>query len=368
MAKTYAWHSGADGLAAEWLLPVPLLADELFSSWLVRAGLMQGCSLYTMITSVWPDMMFRDVDRGMSHQQLAALAKVSGIAPEAFEASMVSTLAQRIDGKDCRRQSIWSWILPLGLQASSRPSGIQYCCHCWKQDEIPFVRFEWRFAWHTACSKHRVALIDRCYQCSAPIRLQYLEPSDHCLSTCAVCKTDLKLAISQKADEDALRFQNTADSVLLYGQGSVWGYRFQSSDWFQIAALLGSYLRRESRRNILRLLSNLQKLDILTHASQFDFNASRIELLGVSERIRLLAVTQRVLCLSSTQIADLKSDKQFRRQQIVSRPHRLSPALKELWEAYAKRSAQPNRAPPFAPRSKRRVSVMMVNLMARLEV
>lgn len=367
MAKTYTWHSGADALSPQWVLPVPLLPDELFSGWLARAALRQGCSLYTLIKYLWPGMMLHDVDRGMTRQQLTSLSNVSGVPPEAFGKSMLFEIAHRIDGKDHRRQSIWSWILPQGLRTSNRPLGAQYCPTCWQEDEKPFIRLPWRLAWHTACAKHRTMLIDRCFQCKSAIRTQYLRPTDGCLSRCAICKADLKSAITHEADQHGLDFQNIADTVLLQRKGSAWGHSLESSIWFQVVALLGSYLRREARRNLPRIVSNLQMLNISIDTNLLGFDACRLELLCVIERCRLFALIHRALSLNNDEIMAVKSNPQLCKRQWIARPYRLTPELKALWESVANRPTQPqNRKSSFAPRSRRSVNMMMANLMKRL--
>lgn len=353
MDKTYAWHPGANEVAAEWGLPVALMPDELFSGWLTRVALTQGCSISTLMASIWPGLRFHDVDRGLPTHQLAVLSKSAGINMKSFHAAMLTRSERLIRGLARTHHSIWRWILPLGLRSAKRPQGAQYCPACWATDASAYMRLQWRFAWHIACETHHIALLDHCFQCNAPIRLH----RSQCIHRCRECGADLCTAPQISADVDALCAQQTADQVLHAHVGNAWGSQIEAADWFQLLALLVSFFRRETVRES-------EKLTVLAcefgRLSQLD--KVRLELLCTEERKILLALICRTLTMPREQVMNLISDAGYSRQALVVRANRLSPSLQLGWKLFPDKSVSPKARGRYAPRPRHLVKAMMIRL------
>jgi len=81
MAAAYTWHPGTGVERPRWVRSVPMLPDEIISSWLVRAALAQGCDPMVLTGEIWPKWRIwtRDVDRFLDETPLTRLVASSGI-------------------------------------------------------------------------------------------------------------------------------------------------------------------------------------------------------------------------------------------------------------------------------------------------
>ncbi len=77
---------------------VPLLPDEIISSWLVRAALAQGCDPMVLTGEVWPKWRIwtRDADRFLDDAPLNKLTAPAGIPLSSFRAATLKSVAERV--------------------------------------------------------------------------------------------------------------------------------------------------------------------------------------------------------------------------------------------------------------------------------
>lgn len=199
-----------------WAVPVPLLPNELFSTWLVRAALSQGCDPLVLSGDLWPRwrVWTRDPDRGLSDEQLSALTVVSGIKSATFQLATLRPTAVVVTRTPIGNLGIWPWMLAFGSRNRKRHGGLQYCPHCLQEDKTPYFRLEWRLAWHTTCPIHEVVLMDRCPNCNAPLEPHRLLADAGHLAVCATCRSDLRECAVRDSSVEALAFQCAADEVL----------------------------------------------------------------------------------------------------------------------------------------------------------
>lgn len=146
MDATYSWHPGTGRVVANWAIPVPLLPDELLSSWLVRAALAQGCDPLVLSGELWSKWRIwtRDADRGLNQERLLVLAKASGVNSAAFKAASVRCIVPAITTEPLDELAIWPWVLALGSRNRKRHGGLQYCPLCLREDTKPYYRLQWR--------------------------------------------------------------------------------------------------------------------------------------------------------------------------------------------------------------------------------
>lgn len=81
MVASHTWHPGTGRIESRWPVPVPLEADELLSTWLVRVALSQGCDPLVLTGELWPKwrVWTLDLDRGVATERLRILERMSGI-------------------------------------------------------------------------------------------------------------------------------------------------------------------------------------------------------------------------------------------------------------------------------------------------
>lgn len=281
--------SGTDELTRLWVLPVPILDDELISSWLTRSALAQGCDPLVLTGAVWPNWRIWtvDVDRGLPEDRLATLARACHISPiglrDASLGSVHRSVSDRID------QGIWPWLLAYGTRNRRHRGGLQYCPRCLSGNHIAYYRRAWRLSWHTGCATHGEALRDSCPCCSAAIEPHLLTAQAIHLDRCASCGGDLRQATRRPLQPGAVRFQQLADGVVETGHGRFGDQTVPSREWFALARFLITLLRRVSSGKSRGLRHFLTTLDV--DLSDMDFPAVLqlpLELLSTDERIRLL--------------------------------------------------------------------------------
>lgn len=293
MSSTYSWHPGANVLSSIWPVNTHLMPDELFSGWVVRAALNQGCSLKTLISSIDSGLKYRDFDRGLSPVQLHALSILSGINIDSFLLAMLSNIRIKLGVGNANR-TIWPWILPLGTQAPQKHRGIQFCPICWQNDRIVYQRLHWRFAWHTICSTHNIYLIDKCFDCGSAIHPHWFNKNDSQISTCTNCASDLSLATVKRSLGSA-NHQNLADDVLKSGTGSVWGEAMPVSRWFRCLELIIVNLRSMLRESRDKVIAKLNNCGFSTDNLIMDCTPKGFELLNVEERDALFNLASQIM-------------------------------------------------------------------------
>ena len=220
-----------------WALRVDLLPGELFSTWLVRAALGQGCDPMHLTGWLWPSWRAWtvDLDRGLTSPRLTVLASRSGIAAERLEAAMLHPLLALVAPDVNRSQAMWPWMLAQGSRNRRRQGGLQFCPACLAEDAMPYFRRAWRLAWHIGCATHGTLLADHCGRCYAPAEPHRLRAGDRTLCNCASCGHDLRHCAVIRVCQEALSFQRAADAVLSSGHGTWAGERVDRERWFSLA-------------------------------------------------------------------------------------------------------------------------------------
>jgi len=297
MGAPNAWHPGSDCINPHWAVPVRLLPDELFSSWLARAAIVQGCDPLTLVNTVWPRWRIwgGDPDRGLAPCRLQALAKASGINEAAFEAASLLPTAQAIACGSVAEHAVRPWILTIGSRNRRRHGGLQCCSACLATDTTPYYRLQWRFAWHTSCPKHGCVLLDRCPDCGVALEPHRLEAEDIHLALCATCKFDFRRFESGRADASAEAFQVATDRTLILAEGQYGEQRLAPSEWFALARWFVGLLRVAAPRRSGALATLVRSLGVLPETVVLPATGLALELLPVRERIALFAAAWRLL-------------------------------------------------------------------------
>lgn len=261
MGQAYSWHPGNQPLKARWAVSVPLLPDEAFSGWLVRAALTLGCDPMALTGVLWSKkrVWTIDVDRGLPVDKLHILERESGIPVEAFQSAMLPPLMQNIMGRVPKMHEPWLWVRPFGRRNRKCIQGWQYCPECLAEDKTPFFRLHWRLVWHLACDRHRAMLLDRCPHCDGPVLPHRLVAEDKTLAVCALCGGDLRKAGQESVDDTVLEMQQICNEAA--GAGAVYwdGDIVAAQDWFELLRFFATWIRRsdlDGRRRFIELLLN----------------------------------------------------------------------------------------------------------------
>lgn len=306
MAATYSWHPGSDCVNPRWSVPVPLLPDEIISSWLVRAALTQGCDPLVLSGWLWPKWRIwtSDPDRGLNEARLSVLAQTSGIAESSFKAACLHPIVSSVASRFNDDQSTWPWVLALGSRNRKRHGGLQYCLECLKEDRRPYFRVQWRLAWHTGCAKHGLRLLDRCPHCGATIEPHRLSVMDGDMAICASCKLDLCEGVAVKVEANAFAFQLAADQVIRYGQGQYGITILHSAEWFVLSRYFVALLRKALPGKTVGLVALARTLGVDIEDMSAPATGLSLELLPVQERAELLAGSWKMLMAGPERFID----------------------------------------------------------------
>lgn len=359
-------------MSSSWAVPVPLLPDELFSSWLVRAALAQGCDPLVLTGVLWPHcrVWTRDPDRSLSEGLLSTLARVSGIEASTFDAASLRPAASVIALAPLDRLAIWPWTLALGARNRRRHGGLQYCPFCLREDREPYYRVQWRLAWHTGCPRHDVLLLDRCPICNAPVEPHRLPAEVGHLAICGTCRHDLREAGTIALAPEAFAFQRAADEALTAGRGLYGVTRLATCDWFVLSRYFVTLLRKIALHPTAGLASFAKALSVAA-SLQPPATGLALELLPVGERAALLAGAWAMLDAGPERFLaaakDVSLTKATLREQRAQVPGLVAALIEELPDERMART-RGTRGGMHKPRSRQSVMRMFARLQRKVLV
>lgn len=374
MDTAYSWHPGTVRVAATgWAIPVELLPDELFSSWLVRTALANGCDPLTFTGVVWPKwrVWMVDVDRQPPAERLAVLSKMSNIPVEAFSESTLAPTALRILDGLPGKESAWPWVLAIGARNRRRSGGLQYCPMCLTEDDRPYFRLQWRFAWHIGCEKHGCFLEDRCPECGAPVEPHRVTAESRSVAHCPSCGSSLSGAKPEPLAEQSLEFQAKADAAATNGKTLFDGIEANSDKWFELARFYTGMVRRISRQETAWLVKVGQALSIQYRDAWID--PVPLELLRTRDRSILCDGVSRLLEISTEQLGALLAEGNVSRQVLFPRGASIPGLLGNVAAGLSDRLITRSRSKTSrkgtgmpAPRPKYEVERMMIRLQRKI--
>lgn len=373
MAASYAWHPGAGGLSARCAVPVALSQDELLSSWLVRVALANGCDPLVLTGLLWPRwrVWARDPDRRLQCERLRSLGAFSGIDTALFGLATLYPWALRVAGRALPEQASWPWMLTLGVRNRRRRGGLQYCSACLREDERPYYRLQWRFAWHTVCARHGCLLRDLCGSCGAPVAPHRLLAEDREIALCADCKTDFRRVPSIACSVQSLAMQAAADKTVREGGGDCLGKRLSTPEWFGVFAFYVSLVRRAEGYRTQTMIRFLDSMGVSLSGYSTPAPGDGIESRPVAERQTLLDSAWLLLQATSRRMQKALEVSGLSRQGFCgdgpALPRSLAGVAGRLPDRSMARRRRVRRARPSGQRSRREIERMMGRLVGRLE-
>lgn len=213
MGTPHTWHTGNSAVGCLWPIKPTVYPNELFSSWLVRSALAQGCSPATLTGYIWPNWRCWgvDIDRGASVDKIKHLSNITGVQDVLIKRMFPSTYLpnQPYTGTQ-------PWLLTLGIRSVQRSRGVQFCPLCLLGDKQPYYRLYWRLGWHTYCEKHRILLLDQCPHCHSSVILHRLNPTAKHIAICHQCGFDLSHAVVGNIQPLLNTIQALLDNISIY--------------------------------------------------------------------------------------------------------------------------------------------------------
>ena len=317
---------------------------------------------------LWPGARIwtTDVDRGVSAEQCRAVAAASGIDVEAINGASLATVAARIAGASPPPLGRWPWVLTLGARGVRRSGGSQFCPACLAEDAKPYLRIQWRLAWHTACEHHQAGLHDRCPECASALAPHRLGADAGHIARCATCAFDLRDAAARPCVESALALQRSADWVAVKGHGECLDTAATAETWLASAVFLARLVRRTARAPTRGLEHLLETAGYTALSSTGQGAGTSIERLGVEERTAVLDGVARLMRLGAAGLRQAVEEAGLTRQGWCERgdtvPEPLARAVPELPESAVAGSKSTRRTRSSGPRPRHEVRQMMKRL------
>lgn len=371
MATAYSWHSGAVRLKSIWAVPTPLLPDEIFSSWLVRAAFDNGMEPMGFTDAIWKKsrLWTIDIDRHLSNDQISTIAKLSGLDSFQVHNSMLSNVVSRFpDQLIANKKQLQPWVLALGSRNRARLGGMQYCPHCLAEDETPYFKLNWRFAWHVACQKHQCALLDRCPHCKAAIQFHKRKFITTSPRHCAICNRDLTNVSSKVGFLPAIQLQLATDNCLISKNKPI------IMDWFQRLRLFEGLVRRQYRNNPIAVshFFKLSNIPINTNVDLTELGLA-FEMLGVSERSLYLSKVMPLMEMSPETLLNNLLTTNVTQQAFCAEPLPIPESLKNVMAKLLDGTRNPKKKSQVhasnmipAPKSKRQVERTLEQLKRKM--
>jgi hypothetical protein len=159
-------------------------ADELLSSFLVRAAHTHGLAPYRFCAYHFPDspVWNRDIDRSASDAFLESIAVKADLPFERVVGMTLRSAAATLGPYTAGGAG--PWVNTVGVYHRLRRRwGLQYCPVCLAEHPV-FYR-SWRLSFVVVCNQHQVRLQDACPHCDAPLAIHRQQLSVRLCHACS---------------------------------------------------------------------------------------------------------------------------------------------------------------------------------------
>lgn len=194
--------------------------DELLSSWLIRLALLHRTMPSTFTNLYLPEtknkLWSADFDLQADLTVISMISEKSNISVEVLQDMTLRSFEGYLFEEIYRKTGGTTFVNPLGMRGrKSTLPGLRYCPLCFKEDEHPYFRKQWRLTISVVCLKHKCFLSGCCSFCRTPIS-PYLSCREGYIGNCYRCgenfvadDTDLVMA-----DADLLEIAQYLHTVL----------------------------------------------------------------------------------------------------------------------------------------------------------
>ena len=198
--------------------------DELLSSWMIRIARGNGYKIHDFYAEFFGrarQIWTREVDHHAPAWLIKALCERTGQSVERIRGMTLRTY-ESYAFEIFNETGNTRWIMPVGVyHRTRRAHGQQFCPVCLDEDDLPYLRRQWRLSLAAACLRHRILLQDRCAACGKPVVAHRADTAARSnsrghlgLHRCVFCRSDLaapvvvvdrKAIAVQRAIHDALQ-------------------------------------------------------------------------------------------------------------------------------------------------------------------
>lgn len=290
LSKNYRVKSG--------VIRTSLYPNESISSWLIRAALDCGTEPITFTGFYWDKwrLWIYDLDRGFEpiapkiYEDIRALSFNQQV--NLANHSLYSVL-RPINGESTLIKGQAKWVISRGSRNRTFRVGQSYCPCC--LEETPYLRNEWRLAWHFGCLKHRTLLETKCPHCGELYQPHLLSADKRQLNHCYNCGNRLSVA-GEKLTETEIEALMLLDSVFKTDSGFCFQQQVNAQTYFAILRYFINLIRRVTMVKPSHAIARfVEQLGISQMALCQTKTALTFEVLPVEERKHLIVNAVKIL-------------------------------------------------------------------------
>lgn len=279
-------------IRGEWRFRLPLLPNELLSSWLTRSAFAHGLAPYRFTNYFLPGIPVwnRDIDRSASDAVLTSLRDAAAMDLGLLQRSTLREMEAALSGRRSHPGTA-CFLSAVGVyHRTRRLHGLMYCPRCLAMPPAYFRR-EWRLAFLPVCRHHGCLLQDACPACDTPVvphRVTGLNPT-----RCHQCGSSL-LNFGENGKEHALSprlasFTRGLHGCLSTGVCRIFGDEQSARDTFDGVRALISLSSLGYVRDPMRIHFGLPAQDAHSPSTKRE----EFEHLRISARIHSLELVER---------------------------------------------------------------------------
>lgn len=275
-----------------------LYPNESISSWLIRAALDCGTEPIIFTGFYWDKwrLWTLDLDRGfepIAPQIYVDIAELSLNRQVDLTHHSLYSILKPINGEQTLLKGQAKWVLPRSSRNRSHRNGQSYCACC--LEKTPYLRNEWRFAWHFGCLKHYTLLETKCTHCGEPYQPHLLSGDKQQLNHCHNCGEYLSVA-GEKLSELEAEALILLDSIFKTNSGHCFQQQVNSQTYFAILRYFINLIRRAAMAKPSHAIVRfVEQLGISQTALCQTKTALTFEVLPVEERKHLIVNAVKIL-------------------------------------------------------------------------
>lgn len=185
------------------ILPKPL-KDELFSSWFARLAYAHHTHPQTFINLYFGlknrSVFKKNIDTSLDVKLLQQIQIMCKNKIDIFKLTL-KTCSGYLQEND------------INIQSNRFFSTLKYCPICLREDNIPYFRKNWKFAFFTICLKHNCFLHDFCQNCNAPLSILKMYKDKLPFSNCQKCGFELKKARKKTIENKHILAKSSQEKI-----------------------------------------------------------------------------------------------------------------------------------------------------------
>lgn len=301
-----------------WPVDVPLMKDEILSSWIVRTAFENGSYPLAWSWYLWGKrrVWTIDIDRFCPLTDMLKLVTPRVSLSSLESATLYPWLTKFVSNDLTTHKKAWPWLTNLGARNRDRTGGLRYCPECLMNSPV-YYRRAWRFSWNHSCAIHKCILKDFCPVCSSPICPHKLKHGAYDLALCATCGYNLGDSLAHSSSENALKLQNLMNDISEDRIVALpWGMQ-SATELFETVRYLISFL---NRAQAIRLSIDNTLLELLRIAPfQNPTHHASIERISIDHMHAFSDVVSRILEHDLVEFSDTLSLIGYSKRTFLSR-------------------------------------------------